>query len=317
MTGGASTYLPSLTELRAAAVTRRRRSVLRPLLDVDDHRGTTPDRELLDIVTGRFTSVDDAYERLRQAEAHFRDRHDRRSVFLTIYATMTAKARDGIESGAFDDAEWVRRSLVTFAEWYRRALANFERETVSAVPLPWRLGFSASLGNHTLLIQDALLGINAHINYDLPYTLREIAIDPDRPAKRRDHDRVNAILRQLVDVVQRALATVYAATGYAHIDTVLGSFDEDFTFFGLTEARRLAWENAVRLTDTGRSLLQRFVDWRIGTVATGAATVILTPSADRRLLWALRHVEGTEPPIDALVDEFHSRAAAKAIQIPD
>ena len=102
--------------------------------------------------------------------------------------------------------------------------------------------------------------INAHINYDLAFTLRDVSIDPNRPSKRRDHNRINDILRRVVDVVQRALADVYGAEGYTDIDTLLGSFDEEFTLFGVTEARSLAWRNAVLLTDTGPALVRRFVD---------------------------------------------------------
>lgn len=316
MTHGPRTHLPTPTELRAAVWALRRRSVANAWRQIDRSRDRAPDRELLDIVTGRFTSVDDAYTRLGRAEAHLRELTDRRSVFLTVYTEMTANVRTGIESGAFDDADWVREYLVAFADRYRTALRDFERGSFASVPLPWRIGFNASLSEYTLLVQDALLGISAHINYDLPYALRDVSIDPDRPAKRRDHDRINEVLRQLVDVVQRALAEVYDAAGYTHVDTALGPFDEEFTLVGLTEARRLAWQNAVRLTDTGSTLLRRLADWRIHTVSTGAAAFILAPNADRSTVWALRQIEGAEPPVGALYDTFQRRVRARTIDVP-
>lgn len=262
-----------------------------------------------------FESVGDVLERLGDAEALLRSRSDRRSVFLTVYTEMTATVERGIESGYFDDPDWVSEYLTTFANWYRTALVDFERGELARVPDPWRLGFHASTSGYTVLVQDALLGINAHINYDLPYTLREVAIDPNRSAKRRDHDRINGILATLVDVVQRALVEVYDAGGYAHVDALMGTFDEDFTLVGLTEARDLAWRNAVVLTDTRSSLVRRLVDWRVRIVATGAAYFVLGPSADRTVLWALRQVEGDDPPIEDLREVFRRRASDRSIGI--
>lgn len=109
---------------------------------------------------------------------------------------------------------------------------------------------------------------------------------------------------------------MYAAAGYTRIDTLLGSFDEEFTLVGLTEARRLAWQNAVLLTDTASTLLRRLVEWRIRTVSAGAASFILAPNTDRSLLWSLRQIEGAEPPVGALYDAFQRRLRAQNIHVP-
>ena len=160
-----------------------------------------------------------------------------------------------------------------------------------------------------------MLGINAHINYDLAFALRDVSIDPDRPSKHRDHDRINGLLSQLVDVVQRALADVYDAEGYTRIDDVLGSFDEEFMLIGLTEARSLAWHNAVLLTDTRSALVRQFVNWRVRVVSTGAGYFVLVPSADRSVLRALRRVERDSPPIGPLLDAFRRRAEDEPISV--
>ena len=74
-----------------------------------------------------FRSVDDVLNRLGEAEVYFRQRSDRRSVFLTVYTEMTATVKRGIESGAFESPGWVRDYLVAFAERYRTALLGAER----------------------------------------------------------------------------------------------------------------------------------------------------------------------------------------------
>lgn len=302
-----SSQLPTTAELRAIASAVHGRSLPSRWTRVARTRDPGPDEQLLAVMAEPFESVSDAYERLGKAEAYLRARSDRRSVFLTVYTEMTANVNTGIESGTFDDPEWVRDYLVTFANLYRTALVDSERGDVSNVPLAWRLAFRAPRTGYTVLIQDALLGISAHINYDLAYALRDVGIDPDRSSKLRDHERINGILQRLVDVVQRALIDVYGARGYERIDTLLGSFDEDFTLVGLTEARWLAWRNAALLTDTRSALVQRVVDWRVRAVSTGAGYFILTPSTDPDLLWTLRQIERETPPIEPLREAFERR----------
>lgn len=290
--------LPTTAELRAIISAIHGRSLPSRWTRIDRERDSEPDERLLEVMAEPFDSVSDTHERLGDGEAHLRARSDRRSVFLTVYTEMTANVSAGIESGMFDDPEWVRDYLVTFANQYRTALVDSERETVGAVPPAWRLAFQAPRSGFTVLIQDALLGISAHINHDLAYALRDAGVDPDRSSKLRDHNRINRILQRLIDVVQRALADVYEARGYTRIDTLLGSFDEDFTLVGLTEARWLAWRNAVLLTDARSTVLQRIVDWRIRAISTGAGYFILRPSTDPALLWTLRRIERESSPVE-------------------
>ena len=309
------TQLPTLAELRAVALTIRRRTRSHHGAWSDSGRERAPDERLLGMMGDPFDSVSDVSERLGAVETYLRDRGDRRSVFLTVYTEMTANVHDGIESGAFDDPEWVRDYLVAFADRYRTALVASERGNPAEVPVAWQLAFDASTSGDTILIQDALLGVSAHINYDLTYALRDVGIDPERPSKLRDHNRINGILQQLVDVVQRALADVYDASGYTRVDELLGSLDEEFTLIGLKEARSLAWRNAVLLTDTESRLIRRFVHWRVEAVSTGAGHFILAPSTDQSVIRALRNIERERVPIDPLREAFHRRLRERVIEI--
>jgi hypothetical protein len=47
---------------------------------------------------------------------------------------------------------------------------------------------------------DLLLGINAHVNRDLPIVLAEIGVvAPDGSSRKRDHDRIDEMLNQVVE----------------------------------------------------------------------------------------------------------------------
>ena len=236
-----------------------------------------PDPALLDIVSTPFASVADVDERLARAESYLRERGDRRAVFLTVYSRMTATVREAIGDGAFADPEWAAAYLVAFAERYRGALVAFERRAFESLPRPWLVAFAAAARGETLVAQDALLGINAHITYDLTYTLGDVGIDPDRGSKRVDHDRINAVLARLVQTVQDALVETYAATEIDGVDRLLDPFDDRLALLGMKGSRRFAWRNAVLRADLPAWVGEPYVDWRTETVATGAAAVVLAP----------------------------------------
>ena len=276
------TAVPTTEEARALLTGIRRAA------DVDVDRDAVaaeladdePDAALLDLVAAPFASVADVDERLTLTESYLRERGDRRAVFLTVYGRMTTAVRTAIDDDAFVDSEWAASYLVAFAERYRRALVAFERRAFEALPRPWLLAFAAAARGETLVAQDALLGINAHITYDLTYALGDVGIDPDRDAKREDHDRINAVLARLVQTAQDALVETYAAAEIADIDRLLDPLDDRLALLGLKRVRQFAWRNAVLRADLPAWAGEPYVDWRTETVATGAAAALLAPDAD-------------------------------------
>jgi hypothetical protein len=178
-----------------------------------------PDPAVLALTAEPFASVGDAHRRLAALERTFRARGDRRGAFLAIYERVTGEVGRSIAAGEFADPDWVADYLVAFAERYRRALVAFE---------------AAATGD-CLVSQAALLGINAHVNYDLALALDAAGIDADREARDADreardadHCAVNDVLKRLVDSwsrwgLRRRLATAFrtgSSTGLAHL--VLG-----------------------------------------------------------------------------------------------
>lgn len=283
--------VPTLAEARALLVGLNR------TIDGDwdavaaELAGEEPDAALLDLVSEPFASVADVDERLARTESYLRERGDRRAVFLTVYSRMTATVRTAIDDGAFVDSEWAAAYLVAFAERYRRALVAFERRAFDSLPRPWLLAFGAAARGETLVAQDALLGINAHITYDLTYALGDVGIDPDRGAKLEDHDRINAVLARLVQTAQDALVEAYDAVGVAGIDRLFDPLDDRLALLGLRGVREFAWRNAVLRADLPRWVGGPYVDWRTETVATGAAAVLLAPEFDAEAGERLRDAE--------------------------
>ena len=107
----------------------------------------------------------------------WQQRSDQRCFFLRCYALMTGNTLRAIEEGQFHDARWVSQLLHHFADYYFLALDAYECNATETPPV-WRMAHDATLAPDTEVLQDLLLGINAHINYDLVLTLVDM-LEPE------------------------------------------------------------------------------------------------------------------------------------------
>lgn len=249
------------------------------------------DEEVLSLVAEPFTSVEETDRTLHELERLFRERGDRRAVFLTVYARVTREVAAGIERGEFEDPAWVAEYLVTFADFYRRALYDFETGNEDALPNAWRFFFRATGTDDSLVVQNAVLGVNAHVNYDLALALRTVGIDSDRAAKYRDHRRINEVLWRLVDETVDRLARTYAP-GIATVADLSGPLAEGLWVLALAVGREGAWWTAVVLTDSRWDVLRSCARRTMGWFSVAVAYLVLGPNGHSLLLNSLRKVEG-------------------------
>jgi hypothetical protein len=95
-----------------------------------------------------------------------------------------------------------------------------------------------------------LLGINAHINYDLPQALLQVISDGDFEdpvlvgRRRRDHERIDAVLAARVAAEDEELN---AQGGRPALDRVLAPLNHVASRRFLREARGKVWHNTTQL----------------------------------------------------------------------
>jgi hypothetical protein len=162
--------------------------------------------------------------------------------FLGTYLRTTQAIGKAVDAGAFRDADWVSAWDVEFAELYLRALTDYRRNP-SSVARPWRRAFSADPD----LPPEAhvLLGMNAHINYDLPQSLLRLIppadfADPDVLARRhKDHARIDHVLASRVAAEDRALQR--AGGRRTLLDRLAAPANRRASRLFLREARRKVW----------------------------------------------------------------------------
>lgn len=156
-----------------------------------------------------FRTVDDVLEGLLWLERAFSRASDRRGVFVSAYVITTRTIGAGIVGGAFLQKRVVERYVVTFANAYRQALADHQAERRDRVPGAWLQAFDATGDRGVSAFQHLLLGINAHVNHDLPYAVLGGGLDTTCDRCYRDHQLINDALRFATPMVRQRIVSVY------------------------------------------------------------------------------------------------------------
>lgn len=261
----------------AGRTVRRARDHPQPVAGSVGHGGDA-DPAVLSLVAEPYDTVEWTHRRLRALERLFRERGDRRAVFLTVYTRVTGEVAAGIERGAFEDPAWVADYLVRFADLYRQALLDFETGRTARLPTAWRLAFRATEHEGAHVLQHAALGINAHVTFDLAFALLAAGVDADRRARYADHHRINLVLWRLVDETLDRLAERYAPGIGAFVDAA-GPLLEVLWFGGLVLGRECAWWVALVLAESGSGYPARLARWFVAAVSGVAARALLGPTA--------------------------------------
>ena len=169
-----------------------------------------------------------------------------RAAFLGTYLRTTEAVGAAVDAGSFEDPEWVERWDVVFAELYLAAHDADAAGDTAKVPRPWRLAFNAPPDLPSL--RHVLLGINAHVNYDLPQAMLAV-ISPDDfndpiliGRRRRDHERIDTVLAGRVKAEE-----VGSRAEQTRLDKLLRPLNRVSSKRFLKEARQKVWHNVEEL----------------------------------------------------------------------
>ena len=184
---------------------------------------------------------------------------DQRSIFLRCYMMMTHNMRDAVQQDEFRDPGWVDHLVDHFAGYYFVALEAYEQNPAAAPPV-WQLAHQAARDPQVVALQNLLLGVNAHINYDLVLTLVDMLkpewgklTDSQQDDRYVDYCHVNEVIGCTIDAVQDQVLEP-AMPVMDLIDRLCGSLDERLISSLLANWRENVWSNAVRLLETAEAL---------------------------------------------------------------
>ena len=200
-----------------------------------------------DCAAGRTRCVDAV---IREIERRFRPLAgscDHDAIFSLTYLRTTEEYRRAIEDPAFfEDTRFVNHEDVVFARYYFEAYDDWSAGRFAAVPQAWAIAFRAADQRAVSAAGNVVLGINAHVQRDLPFVLAAIGmVKPDGSSRKPDHDQVNVFLNRVADDLYPEIARRFDPT----IDDseLPGTADNFAEFQVIPTWREIAWRNAERL----------------------------------------------------------------------
>ena len=174
---------------------------------------------------------------------------DHRAVFATTYLTLTETYYELLKKQPdfVDDRKYLFTEVAHFANYYFKTLHAHQRG--EEVPPAWEIALDTARERDVNGAQDMLLGINAHVQSDMPFVIAELGLEtPDGKSRKPDHDIVNAVLEQayqrVVDEVERRYDPILAFTNPDGVPA------DDAAGLELVRGwREGVWRNAERLTN--------------------------------------------------------------------
>jgi Family of unknown function (DUF5995) len=210
-----------------------------------------------DCAAGRTPCVDAVIREMRRRFDPLAETCDHDAIFSLTYLRTTEEYRRTIEDPAFfEDTRFVNHEDAVFARYYFDAYDYWHAGRGAAVPEAWAIAFRAADQRAVSAAGNIALGINAHVQRDLPFVLASIGmVKPDGSSRKPDHDRVNEFLNRVADELYPEIARRFDP---AVDDGELPGTADNFAAFQIIPSwREIAWRNAERLvaapTDAARA----------------------------------------------------------------
>ena len=180
--------------------------------------------------------------------------------------------------GYYQDVPFANHQDAVFAKYYTDAYYAYQSGDRASVPEAWRIAFDASRDKQVSGTGSLLLGMNAHINRDLPFVLAAVGlVAPDGSSRKPDYDAVEKWLYTATEPLLAEFAARFDPT----IDDANDPFGlSNLALFQLVSGwRETAWRNAEALVSAPTPEARATVAASIEAEATdGAKTLLATQS---------------------------------------
>ncbi|HEY6251641.1 MAG TPA: DUF5995 family protein [Candidatus Angelobacter sp.] len=226
--------------------------------------------------------------------------------FAALYRRVTRAVKQGIDEGKFQNGPLMEKLDVIFANRYLTAFEQFR----SGQPptLSWQLAFRSAKAWYPLIVQQLLIGINAHINLDLGIAAATASPGEKLPGLKADFDQINAVLAGEVGTVEKEMAEVSPLIGL--LEKFALRTETAIINFSMQVARDSAWSEAVKLSTTPPEKLQEAIhDLDVKTELFGHL-VISPPLLIKLQLLPIRLFESGN--VRHVIDVLATPAAARA-----
>jgi hypothetical protein len=251
--------------------------------------------------SGQIQCVDIVANEMQRRFAPLAQSCNHNALFSLFYlrVTQTYRQEVGADPNFFTDNNFVNHEDIVFADRYFDAYDNYAAGRLPLVPQAWQIAFNAAAAHAVSGTGDLLLGVNAHVQRDLPFVLAAIGlVKPDGTSRKPDHDKVNQILYDAYGPAIQEAAARFDPSVNTNLPLPLANALGYQTLFNAVEAwRETAWRNAERLVSAPDDVSRAAVAQDIENYAATQAQMIrdttayapLQSSASRDAYCAVNH----------------------------
>jgi hypothetical protein len=251
-------------------------------------------------------NIEDVLRILDGIIADCKAKSDPLGYFPALYHQVTLTVKQGIATGAFDNGPRMDRFDAIFANRYFAAYAAWR--SGGQPSKCWQTAFQATQSGRLIILQDLLVGINAHINLGLGVAAGETFPGPALQGFHGDFDKINAILSDLLPKVEDTVCEFSPLLGL--LAKIGGKDAIEVLDFSIDAARDDAWLHAVILS------LQPPASWPLTVQAldskvTFLGKLIAQPTA--LVAQAVNLIRDTESKdVPAVIDALNSIVPASS-----
>jgi hypothetical protein len=170
---------------------------------------------------------------------------NRVAAFNSLYYTITDRVASALRGPTVTEPAFLELLDVEFAKRYFHALRLWGEDD-DTTPDAWEVLFRRGQDQRVSRLTAAMLGVNAHINFDLALALVatwEQVGPPDPDHVHPDYLVINKIFYQAIPALRRRFSTRWQLD----LDKVCGDLDDWSQRVLVLGTRALAWDQAVRI----------------------------------------------------------------------
>lgn len=194
------------------------------------------------------------------------------AVFAQLYLDVTYHIGTAVRTaGYFQVPGVISHEDALFASYYFNAFDAYYKGNPATAPGAWQVAFGAANDKSVQALGDVLLGMNAHINNDLPFVLYRMGLfNSDGSSRKLDHDKVNSVLYEAYPD-----AAVHSARRFDPSLAPSGVSAADALSIQTVIAwREQAWRNAERLATAANDAERALISAQISEAATAEALAL-------------------------------------------
>jgi len=246
-----------------------------------------------------YNSIDEILSALTNIIAASEKSGDRVGYFAALYYKVTLKVKEGITRNEFENGPRMEKLDVLFASLYLDALQQWGKGL--PVTQSWQVAFDATRRSSMLVLQQLLLGMNAHINLDLGIAAVEtvrsqpLGVVPGQSLDtiQKDFDAINTIISSLTYQVIHEINRISPLLSLMGLNA--GNTDSLLIQFSIDNARDGAWCFAEDLHTKQGPAYDACIQSRDKNISQLAGALIKSSGLIRITLWVVHLFELKNP----------------------